>query len=487
MSPRGLRCFSSPFQFSKRLSAHRSCVNALAWSGNGRWLASGGDDQSVVLWDFHPSSEALSDPLTFHGPHANVLCLAFTASHQTLLSGGVDSVVLQYDLSRLHAGAEGESRSEHNATIRAISTHPFSDHLFMCASEDGTITLNDTRLPSGGGAGTLSFDSEATGVQFHPVTEHLFVTSNNRGRCHLWDIRTAFSTVRDLDRAEARTLITYVTRLSKPGSPYLANPEAASVVFDATGSKLAITMQHYLPTIYSLWDEWPLATCSGATRQQPHPQPSHENAQAISAPLRPNPSYANFCTIKHGSFSPYGLQTDSYYGAGSDDFLGYVWKVPDGLNHRRCHMELGEWGMRPRGDLVGFAKSVMGQRCVPVQLQNPTFCIHGHQSIPNTVLYHPVEPYIATAGVERHVLVHSPFEATPALGSMARTPEQVRMPRLRHSASAENDITSDSEGETIRLFDEILLKEGQVDVFDVRRESDDSDEKEATDSSIDSD
>ena len=33
----------------------------------------------------------------------------------------------------------------------------------------------------------------------------------------------------------------------------------------------------------------------------------------------------------------------------------------------------------------------------------------GHKSIINTVLFHPLEPYIATSGIGRHVIVHSPL------------------------------------------------------------------------------
>lgn len=33
------------------LSAHHSCVNALAFSKDGRWLASGGDDMELRVWN----------------------------------------------------------------------------------------------------------------------------------------------------------------------------------------------------------------------------------------------------------------------------------------------------------------------------------------------------------------------------------------------------------------------------------------------------
>lgn len=40
------------FEHSTPLLAHHSCVNALAFSnGDGKWLASGGDDKRVLLWN----------------------------------------------------------------------------------------------------------------------------------------------------------------------------------------------------------------------------------------------------------------------------------------------------------------------------------------------------------------------------------------------------------------------------------------------------
>lgn len=42
------------FPYSRRLTGHTSCVNTLAFSaGDGRWLASAGDDPNVLLFDFH--------------------------------------------------------------------------------------------------------------------------------------------------------------------------------------------------------------------------------------------------------------------------------------------------------------------------------------------------------------------------------------------------------------------------------------------------
>ena len=49
--------------------------------------------------------------------------------------------------------------------------------------------------------------------------------------------------------------------------------------------------------------------------------------------------------IKHGSFGGPGLKTDDLYGSGSDDFRGYVWKIPplSVLEEQRRVFSANEW------------------------------------------------------------------------------------------------------------------------------------------------
>lgn len=52
--------------------------------------------------------------------------------------------------------------------------------------------------------------------------------------------------------------------------------------------------------------------------------------------------------------------------------------------------------------------------------------IQGHLSIVNTTLIHPVLPLIATAGIERQVVLHSPTPNTPWASNLPLTPTTTR-------------------------------------------------------------
>ena len=81
---------------SKDLKAHFGCVNALAFSHNGQFLASGGDDRRILVWNVGKtlSKSAKNQPQKnydiLHGTHeSNIFCLDFSCnlvSHKEILT-----------------------------------------------------------------------------------------------------------------------------------------------------------------------------------------------------------------------------------------------------------------------------------------------------------------------------------------------------------------------------------------------------------------
>lgn len=88
----------------------------------------------------------------------------------------------------------------------------------------------------------------------------------------------------------------------------------------------------------------------------------------------------------------------------------------------------------------------------------------GHKSIVNSVMFHPSLLHIVTAGIERHVILHSPTKSSPCTQDLAPTPttvrelpagspeDHMRFVRAITSGQGTNGLSEDVE--TIALFDE---------------------------------
>jgi WD40 repeat protein len=81
---RSIGLWSVPGTSKLELKKHSDVVRALAFSPDGRTLASGGDDRNLILWDLG-SGKATQ---TLKTSDATVTSLAFSANGQLLASGG---------------------------------------------------------------------------------------------------------------------------------------------------------------------------------------------------------------------------------------------------------------------------------------------------------------------------------------------------------------------------------------------------------------
>jgi WD40 repeat protein len=72
------------------LGGHEREVWALAFSSDGRWLASGSGDTTVRLWDMHNHR---AEPVVLGGHEREVWALAFSSDGRWLASGSGDTTV----------------------------------------------------------------------------------------------------------------------------------------------------------------------------------------------------------------------------------------------------------------------------------------------------------------------------------------------------------------------------------------------------------
>jgi WD40 repeat protein len=158
-------------------------IKALAFSPNGQMLAAGGNDGKLRLWNVATGLEQTA--LTGHTK--SVLALAYSADGRWLASGGADEAVKVWDLA---AQREHFSLNGPGSWVLALAFSP-----------------NGQTLVAGGLAGTLKFWETTTGGAVRTLNAHRdrvrclafnasgtqLASGGNDGQAILWDARSGQS------------------------------------------------------------------------------------------------------------------------------------------------------------------------------------------------------------------------------------------------------------------------------------------------------
>jgi WD40 repeat protein len=125
------------------LTGHDGAVNAIAFSPDGRTLATGGDDGTGWLWDL---GNLTGEPRRLPGEAQTVNALAFSLDGQTLATGGSDGAVQLWHL--LDLDADPESLPGQLVPVTTVAFSPDGQTL-AAGGGDGTVrvwSMNAARL-----------------------------------------------------------------------------------------------------------------------------------------------------------------------------------------------------------------------------------------------------------------------------------------------------------------------------------------------------
>jgi WD40 repeat protein len=347
-----LRRFVSHPQLAAFLPGHIAMVHSVAFSRDGKLLASASEDRTVILWNV-----ASRKPIArLEGHNKGVRCVVFSPDGKRLASAGEDKSVILWDV-KSHKPID--KMDGHKAPISGIAFSPDGKRL-ASASGDHTVILWD--VESHERLATLEAHTEAvSSVSFSPDGKLLASASEDR-TVILWDV---------------------TNRKPKPLYPPLSEHkgEVLGIAFSPDGKLLASASED---RTVILWD-----VVSG---------------KRLASPLRGHKK-----TVWSVAFSPDGNRLAS----SSQDQTVILWNV-DSQDVDKCKPLVTLEGHKdtvlgvafsPDGKLLASASNNPAVILWDVDSRKLFAALQGHEDMVHTVAFNPDGKRLASASGDRTVIL----------------------------------------------------------------------------------
>ena len=211
------------------LRGYNSSIYSVAFSPDGKTLASGSGDNTIILWDV-ASQQPIGQPLRGHD--SSIYSVAFSPDGKTLASGSADYTVILWDVSTAfntsvaHASGQpiGQPLQSHSDHVSTVAFSPDGKTLASGSSDD-TIILWDvaSRQPIGQ---PFSHRDAVNSVAFSPDGKTL-ASGGDDDTIILWDVNPASWVEKSCQRV-GRNFTHAEWAIYLPDKPYPTKQEDAT-------------------------------------------------------------------------------------------------------------------------------------------------------------------------------------------------------------------------------------------------------------------
>jgi WD40 repeat protein len=173
------------------LTGHTAGVRSVAFSPDGQTLASGSEDETIILWDVDADSSSFGQPLAppLTGL-VGVFGLAFSPDGQMLASGGgFEDTFILWNVAGVRASSDGQALSLYRISdtddVKSVAYNP-DGQVVALGSWFNTVTLWDVAGGQPLGPPLTGHSGVVTGVAYSP-DGGLLASASDDHSIMLWD------------------------------------------------------------------------------------------------------------------------------------------------------------------------------------------------------------------------------------------------------------------------------------------------------------